>query len=68
MHILYRRFWQERACREAPRHKLLAHRVPGRVPGNLYDRGGNKHRFNRWYKLPQAAHKLYWRTHRDQMR
>jgi hypothetical protein len=37
------------------------------VPGNVCDKTdrGQPNRFNKWYKLPRAAHRLYWRFHKE---
>ena len=37
--------------------------VPGYI-GDLSDRG-QPGRFKKWYKLPRAAHQLFWRTHKQ---
>lgn len=38
------------------------------VPGHVGDREGRRRHipglFDRWYKRPDRAHRLYWRTHR----
>lgn len=37
------------------------------VPGNIYDYTdrGQVGRFNKWYNLPETAHRLYWRFHEN---
>ena len=37
--------------------------LSAQVPGNLTDPKKGFKRFDRWYKLPDTAWKLYWRTH-----
>lgn len=32
-------------------------------PGSAVDPKPSRHRFDRWYKRPQTAWQLYWRTH-----
>ena len=48
--------------------KLLSAKVPGNITDPKYKKSTTftkQTRFNRWYKLPNSACKLYWRTHRD---
>jgi hypothetical protein len=60
------RFWNEphRLRRQSPHQRVMdkhSVHVPGCL-GDPNDRGQPK-RFERWYKLPRAAHRLYWRHH-----
>lgn len=61
------RFWHEehRLWRESAHQKIRNKRfvqVPG-CKGDPFDRGQPK-RFQKWYRLPRAAHRLFWRTHK----
>ena len=64
--MLYIRYWNSRVSRLSQslqntiKNKNLCS-VPGHL-GDATDRG-QPGRFDRWYKLPRKAHKLYWRTH-----
>lgn len=60
-------FWnrKDRLERESPHQKIRnSHSAP--CPGNIYDPNdrGQPGRFDKWYKLPDKAHKLYWRFHK----
>jgi hypothetical protein len=35
------------------------------VPGNILDSRKGFKRFDKWYKLPRSAHKLYWRMQKS---
>jgi hypothetical protein len=45
-------------------HRKWFVQVPGCV-GDPTDRG-QPERFEKWYKLPRAAHRLFWRTHKKE--
>jgi hypothetical protein len=50
--------------RESFHQKIMSKRscqVPG-CYGDYTDRS-QPGRFEKWYKLPRAAHRLFWRTH-----
>lgn len=60
------RFWNEphRLHRMSQQVRIrTAHGYP--TPGHKYDTTGRGQpgRFDKWLKLPKAAHRLFWRTH-----
>lgn len=59
------RFWNhpDRVNRRSPHDKIKdSHRVPN--VGCLIDPTdrGQPNRFDKWYKYPEKAHRLYWRV------
>lgn len=60
------RFWNDphRLQRESL-HLRLRDKHSVRVPGCMGDPNdrGQPRRFDKWHKLPVAAHRLYWRHH-----
>jgi hypothetical protein len=60
------RFWNQphRLRRESLHQRIRnKHSVP--VPGWVGDHTDRSQpqRFEKWHKLPRAAHRLFWRTH-----
>lgn len=45
------------------RMDALKYKNKGSVPGNAFDKKKGVKRFDKWYKLPKTAYKLYWRFH-----
>lgn len=66
MPIMYQRYWNTKHRLERqPLWQKIHDKHYCAVPGNKCDptdRGQPK-RFEKWYKLPRAAHRLFWRTH-----
>ena len=59
------RFWNDkhRVNRMSPHDKIkLSHSAPN--VGCILDptNRGQPNRFNKWYKIPRKAHRLYWRA------
>ena len=64
----YYRFWNDphRLHRESIHQRIRSKhyvKVPG-YRGDPTDRGQPK-RFYKWYRIPRAAHRLFWRTHKQ---
>lgn len=62
----YFRFWNDRTrLYRASFHQKLRNKHCVQVPGCLGDHTdrGQPERFAKWYKLPDTAHRLFWRTH-----
>ena len=62
--MIFTRYWQAQGERQ--RDKTFRKEWKALVPMNVTDPrySGDllrKQKFNRWYKRPERAHKLYWR-------
>lgn len=59
----YHRYWNEKYRRNplGSAHEKIRWSHTVQVPGNIGDKKRGFKRFDRWYKLPRAAHRLYWR-------